>query len=440
MKRPFLHLFMFITIISLLVPTSGALAQQISVYIDSEQQQYDQPPIIKNGFTLVPLRGIFEALDASVDWNQSQQVVTAKKGQTDISLQIGSSVAFVNGTVVHLQQPAEIVNNRTLVPLRFVSESLGAKVSWNNTTKTVAITTLNAQHGSSNDRDNQTENSQEVTVNGIEIGDLQSSVIARFGEPERSTKSEYGFTWLTYHDNYRDYFQVGVENGRVVALYTNADLIESNTGISLRLPKSAVVDHYGQSLTYILKGNTKYQYQSTQERGLYDLGDSFATVFYDIHNDHKLTAIQLVAKDVELGLRDFHGKANDELRDSFEEQLFDLTNALRVRENIPALVWDDHAASVAREHSADMASQQYFSHTSLNGQSPFDRLANAGISYRTAGENLAKGQISAIFAHEGLMNSSGHRRNIVNENYQRLGVGVAFEGNVPYFTEKFYTP
>jgi alpha-tubulin suppressor-like RCC1 family protein len=111
----------------------------ISVYINGDEQLYDQPPIIENGSTLVPLRGIFEALGADVIWDSNTRTVFATKGMTSIHLPINSNAASVNGKSLPLVVPAQIKNGRTLVPLRFVSEVLGAEALWNGETKTVQI-------------------------------------------------------------------------------------------------------------------------------------------------------------------------------------------------------------------------------------------------------------------------------------------------------------
>ncbi|MEH7309085.1 CAP domain-containing protein [Neobacillus drentensis] len=75
----------------------------------------------------------------------------------------------------------------------------------------------------------------------------------------------------------------------------------------------------------------------------------------------------------------------------------------------------------------------------MKGQSPFDRMKADDISFHLAGENLAYGQFSSIFAHEGLMNSLGHRENILRAGYEYLGVGVAFNNeSQPYYTENFF--
>jgi len=115
------------------------LPNVIKVIVDGKKLSFDQPPIIQNGRTLVPLRGIFEALDAAVQWDGKTQTGTAVKDQTIISLTIGNLTAYINDQAIQLDQPPMIINGRTLVPVRFVSEALGAKVEWDGTKNTVII-------------------------------------------------------------------------------------------------------------------------------------------------------------------------------------------------------------------------------------------------------------------------------------------------------------
>ena len=112
----------------------------IRVMLDGRPLTFDVPPQLMNGRTLVPLRAIFEALGATVDWSEATQTVTATKGTTTVVLTIGSTSPTVNGTAVTIDQPGVLVNGRTLVPLRFVGESLGVKVDWDPNTWVVTIT------------------------------------------------------------------------------------------------------------------------------------------------------------------------------------------------------------------------------------------------------------------------------------------------------------
>lgn|GEM_PF-2152987 len=109
------------------------------VKINDKQMSFDVPPVIKNGRTLVPLRAIFEELGAEVQWDEKTRTVTALKGDKVISLKIDSYDAEVDGSRVVLDVPAQIMNGRTLVPLRFVSEALGAIVTWNQRLQLVSI-------------------------------------------------------------------------------------------------------------------------------------------------------------------------------------------------------------------------------------------------------------------------------------------------------------
>ena len=101
------------------------------------------PPQIINDRTMVPLRAIFEALGASVEWNQETKTVTSTKGDTTIKLTIDSNTMYVNDNAVTLDSPACVVNDRTLVPVRAISEAYKTKVDWNGDTRTVTISSDN---------------------------------------------------------------------------------------------------------------------------------------------------------------------------------------------------------------------------------------------------------------------------------------------------------
>lgn len=96
-------------------------------------------------------------------------------------------------------------------------------------------------------------------------------------------------------------------------------------------------------------------------------------------------------------------------------------------------------SETARKHSQDMAENRYFDHIALDGSSPFDRMQEDGISFTAAGENLAFGQASSIYAHQGLMNSEGHRATILTEGYDYLGIGIAIDtSEQPYYTTLYH--
>ncbi len=106
-----------------------------------------------------------------------------------------------------------------------------------------------------------------------------------------------------------------------------------------------------------------------------------------------------------------------------EKETFNLINEQRVAAGLPALLIDDEVQNVARTKAQDMINQGYFSHTSPTYGSPFDMLKNYGISYRTAGENIA-GNSSNTGAVNAWMNSEGHKANILNNSYNYTGIAV----------------
>lgn len=112
---------------------------RIRVYLDNSEINFDQQPIIVNGRTLVPVRAIFEAMGGVVGWDAENSTVVAERDGVVIKMPIDSNVFYRNDEAVTLDTPAQIVNSRTLVPARAVSESFGAEVSWNDSERAVYI-------------------------------------------------------------------------------------------------------------------------------------------------------------------------------------------------------------------------------------------------------------------------------------------------------------
>ena len=108
------------------------VAQQpaIRIMFNGQYLNLDVPPVIQGGRTLVPFRAIFEALGATVSWNEAARTATGTRGTTTVALTIGNNNATVNGVATRLDVAPLVQGGRTLVPLRFVSENLGATVQW----------------------------------------------------------------------------------------------------------------------------------------------------------------------------------------------------------------------------------------------------------------------------------------------------------------------
>lgn len=114
----------------------------VAVILDGQSLVFDVPPRMESNRILVPIRKIGEAMGAKVDWNEALRLVTLTLDQKTIKLVIDSQLADVDGHLVQLDVPARTIDGRTLVPLRFVSESLGADVNWDESSRTVTIKTL----------------------------------------------------------------------------------------------------------------------------------------------------------------------------------------------------------------------------------------------------------------------------------------------------------
>ena len=120
---------------------------------------------------------------------------------------------------------------------------------------------------------------------------------------------------------------------------------------------------------------------------------------------------------------------------SYEKEVVRLVNEIRAKNGLKALTYDWELSRVARYKSEDMRSNRYFSHTSPTYGSPFQMMKSFGISYRSAGENIAKGYATPEAVVNGWMNSSGHRANILSASFTHIGVGYVSDGS--YWTQMF---
>ncbi len=152
-----------------LVPTI-APAAAVTIQVNGSTVSFDQAPIERSGRVYVPLRGVFERLGASVVY--SNRVINATGNGHNVNLRIGSSTATVDGNNVGLDSPPFLVGSRTLVPLRFVAQALGATVNYNNGTRVVSINSSGANAGSSGNNGNSgtaTNNAGTVTLTNLSV-------------------------------------------------------------------------------------------------------------------------------------------------------------------------------------------------------------------------------------------------------------------------------
>ncbi|CEK37823.1 CAP-associated domain-containing protein [Paraclostridium sordellii] len=272
----------------------------------------------------------------------------------------------------------------------------------------------------------------------IKIGDDKESVISKIGLPDRKDLSEYGFTWYVYNRFKNNFIMVGIENEKVVGLYSNSLNSCETKGIKIGDKLGDIREKY-KPIEYKKKGNIKFVVESKNQFDILLEDDKYITLFYDIHNNSKVRSYQIIDKNIENKTSDIYPVFNEQLKYSFEMQTIDLINSERDKNDLDRLTFSEKAKISSEKHSEDMKENNYFDHLNKENETPFDRMKKEDIIYSIAGENIAAGQINSVYAHEALMNSLGHRKNILGD-YENVGVGVSFGGHYKiYYTQNFYS-
>lgn len=260
----------------------------------------------------------------------------------------------------------------------------------------------------------------------------------------KTFSSEYDMLWKMPTSDYKQFRLVGTKNGNTVGGYETRTG-QSIFGITVGDSRDSVKAKYGTPLKSIQKNNVRYtqnyidKYEN-ETSGTYLIDQHYVTFFYDAHQNYKIRSVTWVKAQTEMSKPGFFATKTTGLRDSFENLMVELINQARVAQGLNPLIYTPDNNLVARKHSTSMAENNYFGHVDLNGLRAGDRMKNAGMNYNWWGENLAYGQYSAIYAHEALMNSLGHRENILRKEFTHIFVGVNFnDKNQPYFTMNFYS-
>lgn len=244
-----------------------------------------------------------------------------------------------------------------------------------------------------------------VGETAIKLGDTADAVKTKLGIPERVDKSCYGDTAYIYNADYKKFSIIYLQDNKVVGYYSDAVDFSCN-GVKYN-------DKIGKSFISEDGYTIKYYVDET--------GNGCVN-----------------------GVRVFDTKnmKNGSLADcktEMELQVFDLTNSIRARNGLNILKWSDMAAASARAHSKDMMKNNYFDHTNLDGKTPWDRMEKAGINGTAYGENIIGGYGDSVDSAFGWYQSPGHRKNMLNENFTYLGVGMETGGTYRnYYTQNFY--
>jgi hypothetical protein len=391
----------------------------MEILYNNETKSVDVSYVKHEGIKYIELRDISNALDAKLYWFSKIKVIVMKLQDNSYVLQVNSNKIIKNKKNKKINYPVKIINSRSYIPEIFLTEIMDLKFSW----KIQKASNLN----------------NKISFKEISIGDKKETLVSLVGEANREDESIYDFKWNIYNKNYLDYFQIGVKNNKVVAIFSNGDNWKFDNDISIGDNRDTILKKMGKPLEYLTKNKVKYYFEN-EDWDMYELESSYLILFFDKFNDDNLNSILLLDKTVEDNLNSYYGKYDSDLVESTERQVFDITNAFRAKNEKSLLEFNESIANVARNHSKDMAVNNFFNHLNLKNETPFDRLTNENIYYWKAAENIASGQRSSIYSVEAWINSIDHRNAILGD-YKELGVGVYQGGkyNV-YYTQCFLTP
>ena len=284
------------------------------------------------------------------------------------------------------------------------------------------------------------------------IGKTSNQLLKEYGEPNRIDPSEYGYNWWIYNDDLSKYVQFGVDerDKKIVTIFSSAEDINLYP-FFIDQPVESLYKELNMDSYIVLdwKG-TEYRFELSEDdlhyRPLIKFGNIYAQVYQDkilgqVSSVRFMDAETLVLhKPYELTYRgELHEprELTDEqwkmVEEGSQKQILDLTNIIRNRFELAPLEYDENISAVAFKHSEDMMINEYFDHVSPDDKDVGDRLKEGGVSYYSAGENIAAQYTDGIAAVEGWLNSKGHRDIMLNENFTRLGVGVFKK----YYTQNF---
>lgn len=274
-------------------------AEEVFVAVDGDiLEDLDMPPIILNDYTLVPAREVFEAVGADVDWNKDTEQVYVKYDSNLLVIPIDSENAYINGVSSKMQTAAKIINNKTMIPLRFVSTSVGFGVGWNDATRVANIITTGSEETTETVTEQATEATtsepatveaapQETTASVVNVSSISLSTsnskdiitIEGDGEvnPEGTLSSDKTAFYLTIPNA-----KLSAESANLgSATYINNGFFYQNgksIDISLTIKENIAIEnitHYGTKTVVTLN------YSSAATASTDDSTSSEATVGYD---------------------------------------------------------------------------------------------------------------------------------------------------------------
>ncbi|MFX3674222.1 MAG: CAP domain-containing protein [Paenisporosarcina sp.] len=283
------------------------------------------------------------------------------------------------------------------------------------------------------------------------VGKNAKDFVSLYGDPNRIESSAFGYKWWVYNESFSKFMMIGVtEDGTINQVYIAGKQLDA-TPFAIQqsideLYRFTII----QSEISVQIGLSTYTFTISDEdlrnRILVEFNDLYAQVYVD-QEDKEIEAIRftdsktlVLHQPYEMVYKgDFIAppvpstNRQKEIDETNERQTLDLTNVYRIRHSIGAVENEKTLGLVARKHSEDMALQNYFSHESPDFGNLEDRLEEAKINYVTAGENIGANYYDSAEVIHGWLNSSDHRKMLLNKNFTHLGSGAFGK----YYTQNF---
>ncbi len=284
------------------------------------------------------------------------------------------------------------------------------------------------------------------------MGASSEELIGEFGEPVRIEKSGYGYEWWTFNQDEKEYNQFGIKDGTVVTGITFSTQ-DKDPPFNIGEPYDKLQKKFSfkKELSLSTEGDYKLELNANdlKARPLISLNDHWTAQLYFDTFTNQLIAVRVLRNDILLKLQPYkivyrgqlpqsQNLSNEEweqVENGMERQVFSMTNFIRREHNAGNLTLLPKASQVAFLHSQDMETRQYFSHVSPDGNGLKERLQNGQVNYVMAGENIASQYVDAAAAIHGWLNSSGHRKTMLEKKYTHIGVGVYHR----YYTQDYVT-
>lgn len=296
------------------------------------------------------------------------------------------------------------------------------------------------------------DNDEGVKIS-IPTGVNTEEIMKQFGMPTRQYPSKYGYDWWVYYDeaNPNTYFQVGIKDDRVVTSYI--------IGEDIYLEPFTLGDSYNQIMEdYKLSSEISFEYMGEDyeillserellEHPLLQIDDDCWAILYFDRFSSELSSIRYLNTETLIRVRPYELTSTDneleepvlsedvklELEQGEAREIFELTNVMRMREDIPALALNDELSNIAFLHNKDMYTNQYFSDISPTYGDLQTRLITNNIPNTGAVENIGDDYVDAIALVEEWMNNKYQRENIYNVEVDSVGISV-YEN---YYTQIF---